>query len=165
MDQPWSCTSATNRAASSFDVAMMMTAHVRVPALDDLPATLSRRTLTGVLRGELGYRGVIVGDDVDMRGLADDHDAETVGPQGLAAGVDLFLACKDPEAMFKLYRGIVRAVEDGTVAHDVLEKAAARTRALHAQYVRPASKPRDALATLAAACDAHRPLVDRLASA
>ena len=151
------------RAAIAAGVASIMTAHVKVPALDEhLPATLSRRALTEVLRGELGFRGVIVGDDVDMRGLADHHDADSVGPLGLNAGVDLFLACKDPAAMFALYRGIVRATEDGRVNHDVLEAAAARTRALAQRFGRPAMAPRRAIAELREACDAHRGLVDRI---
>ena len=61
------------RAAIEAGVATIMTAHVFVPALDEQrPATLSRRIVTGLLREELEFEGVILSDDLEMKAIADD---------------------------------------------------------------------------------------------
>ena len=69
------------RAAVQADVATIMTAHVLVPSLDeDRPATLSRRVVTDLLRKELGYGGVILSDDLEMKAIA--HDVRRPGRRG-----------------------------------------------------------------------------------
>lgn len=149
-------------AAIAAGVSTLMTAHVHAPALDAGPATLSHAILTDVLRGKLGFRGIILSDDIDMKGLADHVPAEEVGPRGLLAGVDMFLACKDVPAMFALYRGIVRAAEDGSLPHARLADAARRARALHQRYWQPAAAPKLALAALAEATERHHALAAQL---
>ena len=57
------------RAAIDAGSAAVMTGHLRVPALDDDPATVSRRILTGLLRDELGFTGAVVTDALDMAGI------------------------------------------------------------------------------------------------
>ena len=84
-------------------IGMLMTAHVVYPAVDSRPATLSRRWLTEILRGELGFSGVIVSDDLDMSavtaeqlGLSDDSE---VVVEALLAGCDAFLFCRDADRL------------------------------------------------------------------
>src|SRR5206468_7159953 len=63
------------RAAVQADVATIMTAHVLVPSLDEeRPATLSRRVVTELLRKELGYQGVILSDDLEMKAIANAYE-------------------------------------------------------------------------------------------
>ena len=94
--------------ASGRDMAarlgMIMTAHVVYPAVDTRPATLSRRWLTDILRGELGFDGVILSDDLDMRALRAENlessglklrDEGDVVVESLLAGCDAFLLCRD----------------------------------------------------------------------
>src|SRR5207248_840352 len=59
------------RAAIEAGVKSIMTAHIVVPSYGELPATVSRRLLTDLLRGELGFDGLVVTDALEMRGLAD----------------------------------------------------------------------------------------------
>src|SRR5205085_7289867 len=77
------------RAAIDAGARAIMTAHIRVPELDDVPATLSRRILHDLLREELGFTGLVVTDALDMKGVA------TVGLEAvvraLAAGADALL--------------------------------------------------------------------------
>ena len=58
------------RAAMQAGVRVVMTAHVRFPALDDVPATLSASIVTGLLRAELGFDGVVVSDGLDMHAIS-----------------------------------------------------------------------------------------------
>src|SRR5215831_2507168 len=82
------------RAAVEAQVATMMTAHVFVPALDEeQPATLSRRVVTGLLREELSYGGVILSDDLEMKAIANDHTVPDAAVKAMAAGCDGALIC------------------------------------------------------------------------
>lgn len=78
----------------SEDLALVMTAHVLFPQLDaEWPATLSPQILGPLLRVHCGFQGVIVSDDLEMKGVAQVLDAAGCVERGLAAGVDLFLVC------------------------------------------------------------------------
>ncbi|MBH1988670.1 MAG: beta-N-acetylhexosaminidase [Myxococcaceae bacterium] len=84
------------QAAIEAKVACIMTAHILVPALDSrYPATLSSEVLTGILRQQMGYQGVIVSDDLEMHAVADRYSVRELVRLGLLAGVDLFLVCKE----------------------------------------------------------------------
>lgn len=76
------------RAAFAAGLASVMTAHVRYPSLDDRPATFSRAILSDLLRGRLGYDGLVITDALDMHALADtpEHDRARLA---LEAGADL----------------------------------------------------------------------------
>lgn len=112
-------------AAARAGVPMMMTAHVVYPAIDDAPATMSWRWLQEILRQELGYDGVIVSDDLDMKAVAERWPTREVVQRSLAAGCDCFLACRDPR---------IQAEAEAALAEPALrprlETSAARLRAL-----------------------------------
>jgi beta-N-acetylhexosaminidase len=83
------------RAAIEAGVASIMTAHVLLPRLDpDRPATLSPRALA-ILRGDLGYDGVVFSDDLEMRAVADRWSIEDRLELSLRAGCDALLVCSD----------------------------------------------------------------------
>jgi beta-N-acetylhexosaminidase len=79
------------RAAIDAGVPAVMTAHIRVPAIDDAPATLSRPLLEGILRGELGFEGAIVTDALEMRGVSNSVGVAEAAVLALAAGADALL--------------------------------------------------------------------------
>jgi beta-N-acetylhexosaminidase len=80
-------------SAARAGVEAFMTAHVMYPALDpDRPATLSRRIATEVLRGDLGFRGVLVSDDLNMKAVAARYSIEELAVQAIEAGCDHLLA-------------------------------------------------------------------------
>ena len=148
------------RAAAAAGVPMMMTAHVVYPAVDARPATMSSRWLTGVLRGELGYRGVIVSDDLDMKAVADRYPVEETVLESLMAGADAFLACRDPEVQRRAEAALERAAARPKVARRVAE-AAARMDALR-RTLRGAATP-EMLRAVDARLDAHGALAARVA--
>jgi hypothetical protein len=82
--------------AAAAGLLMIMTAHVVFDAIDPgVPATLSRRVLGELLRGELAYRGVVVSDDLDMKAIADHGGAGDAAGRAVEAGCDALLLCRD----------------------------------------------------------------------
>ena len=150
------------RAAVEAGVATVMTAHVVYPALDpDRPATLSPRILGDLLRGELGFEGVIVTDDLEMRAVADDLAPEELGLVSLEAGADLLLACEKPEVQRRILRGLEDGLGSGRLPAERLARSADRVRALARRFAGPAPDPAEAVET----AGAGRELVQRIESA
>ena len=88
----------------------VMVAHVIFPALDPLPASLSRWWITNQLRGELAFRGAIISDDVSMAGAAGIGDLAARVSRALDAGCDLVLVCNVPDeipALLDTFRAYV----------------------------------------------------------
>ncbi|WP_344015949.1 glycoside hydrolase family 3 protein, partial [Streptomyces thermospinosisporus] len=124
------------RAAIEAGTRAVMSAHIRVPVLDpDRPATLSRRILTDLLRGELGYDGLIVTDGMEMRAISGTYGLEHGVVLAIAAGADAICVggglC-DEETVLSLRDALVGAVRSGELAEERLADAAARVRALAA---------------------------------
>jgi beta-N-acetylhexosaminidase len=77
-------------------IEALMTAHVIFSALDEkFPATLSSRIVTGVLRQELGYDGLVFSDDMEMQAITENFDAEKAAVSSVRAGIDVLLYCDD----------------------------------------------------------------------
>jgi beta-N-acetylhexosaminidase len=81
------------------DLAAVMVAHVVFPEIDGLPASLSRRWITGVLRGDLGFQGAIFADDLSMAGAAEFGDIVARARMALEAGCDVLPVCNDRIAL------------------------------------------------------------------
>ena len=117
------------RAAIKEQIDMIMTAHLSFPALDDSgnPATLSKPILTGVLRGELGYEGVIVTDSLAMQGVRDLYGDAEVAVRALLAGVDQLLMTP---AMDEAYAAVIEAARSGRIAPEDLDAKVRRVLGL-----------------------------------
>ncbi|MDZ5443535.1 glycoside hydrolase family 3 protein [Micromonospora sp. 4G57] len=117
------------RQAISAGVESIMTAHIVVPALDPSgdPATLSPRILTGVLRGELGFRGVIVTDALNMAGVRQKYGDDRVPVLALKAGADQLLMPPD----LRLARdAVLRAVSTGELTEGRIDESVRRILAM-----------------------------------
>ncbi|MEU3897891.1 glycoside hydrolase family 3 N-terminal domain-containing protein [Streptomyces sp. NPDC045251] len=122
------------RAAIAAGSRAVMSAHILAPALDaDRPATLSRRILTDLLRGELGYQGLIVTDGIEMRAISGTYGIERGSVLAIAAGADAICVggglC-DEDTVRRLSDALVEAVRSGELPEERLADAAERVRAL-----------------------------------
>lgn len=132
--------------------AMIMTAHIQYPALDDtpfvdangeawmLPATLSRKILTGVLREQLGYQGVIVTDALDMAGIAHYFTPVEATLKTFQAGSDIALMPfsirypEDIDAFWQYHHAVVTAIAEGALSQHELQASSARIAQLKRDY-------------------------------
>ncbi|MGN6111309.1 MAG: beta-N-acetylhexosaminidase [Kofleriaceae bacterium] len=151
--------------AAAAGLPMIMTAHVVFAALDPArPATLSEAVITGLLRDRLGYRGVIVSDDLDMRAIADHMGAGAAAVAAIRAGCDALLLCRDAAHQAAAEEALVREAErDGELRRRIGE-AAARVRAMkHAHAENQQRRPAPGREVVGSA--EHRALAARLAGA
>jgi beta-N-acetylhexosaminidase len=147
------------RAAIEAGVRSIMTAHIRVPALTGAaPATLSPSAVTGLLRGTLGYKGVVVTDALDMGAASDAIGIPEAAVRALAAGADLLcLGSKEFEdSVHAIRERIIEAVREGRLSGDRLEESAARIAALRAWLAVPRTAEVDRAVGLRAARRAIR---------
>jgi beta-N-acetylhexosaminidase len=112
-------------AAIDAGVESIMTAHIVVPALDDSgrPATLSEPILTGLLRREMGFDGVIVTDALDMQGVREMFGDERVPVEAIKAGADMLLM---PPKFDLAYRSVLAAVRSGEISERRIEQSVYR---------------------------------------
>ena len=110
------------KAAIESGADSIMTAHVAVPALapPDLPATLSPAILTDLLRNDLGFKGLVVTDALDMAGVARGFDTGEAAVRAIEAGVDALLMPADPEAAI---RAVVAAVKSGRLSRKRIQES------------------------------------------
>jgi beta-N-acetylhexosaminidase len=136
------------RAAIEAGIDSIMTAHIMVPALDDSgdPATLSRPILTGILREELGYDGVVVTDSLGMQGVRTKYGDDRVPVLALKAGVDQLL---NPPDLDVAWNAVLTAVRAGELTEERLDESILRVLRLKAKlglfadaYVSPAGVDR-----------------------
>ncbi|KAA0935185.1 glycoside hydrolase family 3 protein [Streptomyces apricus] len=122
------------RAAIAAGTRAVMSAHILVPALDPAhPATLSRRVLTGLLREELGFDGLIVTDGMEMQAISATYGIERGSVLAIAAGADAICVgggLADEATVLRLRDALVAAVRSGELPEERLADAAARVRAL-----------------------------------
>src|SRR5262249_31930480 len=102
-------------------LASVMTAHVRFPALgEDVAATMSRRAITGLLRDQLGFRGVAVSDDLEMKAIS---DPATAAVDAVRAGVDVLLVCHHAAVQYRVLDALVEAARKGHLTEEHLHDA------------------------------------------
>jgi beta-N-acetylhexosaminidase len=120
------------RAAIADGVDSVMTAHIAVPALDGTgtPATLSPPILTGLLRKDLGFRGIISTDALDMAGITKQWPAGQAAVKAIEAGTDVLLMPANPEEAID---AVVSAVRRGAISRERIDESVRRVLAAKAR--------------------------------
>ena len=153
------------REAIGAGVAFVMTAHVLVPSLDEeKPATLSPRIVQAILREELGYRGVILSDDLEMKAIAKTYEVPEAAVQAIVAGCDALLVCSgDAGVQAATLEALVHAVEDGRIAYKRLEDALKRLRHVKERFLAaPVGTGRVQRLQHVLGCDAHQRIAEEM---
>ncbi|OGW68825.1 MAG: beta-N-acetylglucosaminidase [Nitrospirae bacterium RIFCSPLOWO2_01_FULL_62_17] len=144
-------------------LASLMTAHVVYPALDaQRPATLSPAILTGLLREQWGFDGVIVTDDLEMHAIVDHHGIGDAAVQAFLSGADILLICKDRDRAVTAMEAVRKAVEDGTIPPDRLEASVRRIMHLKQTFLHSHLPADPSLAQLVVGCRTHQLLLDTI---
>ncbi|MGB3777429.1 MAG: glycoside hydrolase family 3 N-terminal domain-containing protein, partial [Tunicatimonas sp.] len=113
----------------------VMTAHISVPALDatpQLPATLSKPIMTDLLRGALGFDGLVITDAFNMKGILESGSFEESVVQSLVAGNDVVLLWTEPR-FATVFPYVVRAVREGRISSERLDEAVRRNLTMKAR--------------------------------
>lgn len=125
-------------------VPLIMTAHIEFPRLDPgVPATMSKVLVDGILRGELGYRGAVVTDDLGMRAVSARFDQPGACAEVLTSGTDLIMVCShwtSTDRAYGMVDDLARSHAAGALPDAVLATAGARIDALLARAARPAPR-------------------------
>lgn len=123
------------RTAMQHEVPGVMSAHIVFPALDPVhPATLSRSILTGLLREDWGYDGVIITDAMNMKAIADRYGRGEGAVQALQAGADMVCALGDQDAVLETLQGIEAAVAAGVLPASDLQSKGERLTQLATRF-------------------------------
>ncbi len=103
----------------------IMVSHLSVPSItgDNTPASLSSQMITDILRGQLGYQGIVITDAMDMAAITDYYTADQAAVMALQAGADMILM---PEDFETAYQGVLDAVNNGTLSEDRINESLRR---------------------------------------
>ena len=140
--------------------ACVMVAHAVYEKIDDkAPASLSPIFLQEVLREELGFRGAVITDDLDMGAIEDPADAAL---KSILAGADIALICHSEDAQERALDALAGAIGDGDLPPEQEETSSDRIRRLKESYCRPNWRA-EMLEVIG--CAAHREARERILSA
>lgn len=117
-------------------VASVMTAHVIFPALEpeEIPATMSRRIITGLLRERMGYEGLVVTDCMEMAAIASGYGTVRGAVRALQAGADIVLVSHTARTAMEAVRAAEEAVRDGRIPMEELRRSTERILRLKGEY-------------------------------
>ena len=122
-------------AAINAGTPAIMTTHIVFPAIDpERPATLSHKVMTGLLREQLGFTGLIITDCLEMKAIEDNYGVEAA-VLAFEAGVDLLLVCHTPATQRAMYAAVLAAVQSGRISLERVEQSLARIRQAKEQFI------------------------------
>ncbi|MCD7765887.1 MAG: beta-N-acetylhexosaminidase [Lachnospiraceae bacterium] len=126
------------REAVKAGIPAVMSAHILFPTLEpeEVPATMSRRILTGLLREEMGFEGLILSDCMEMGAIKEYYGTTEGILRAFEAGVDLVLVSHTREAAEEAIRRLEEAVQKGEIAEEVFDRAAERILSYKEMYLK-----------------------------
>ena len=126
---------AAFRAVLDLQPGMIMVTHALVPAIDPtMPATLSPKLIQGVLRDELGYQGVVITDNLYMKGISVRYSMGEAAVLAVIAGDDLLANAWDTQSMQEMVNALKNAVSQGRITQARIDQSVRRILTLKARY-------------------------------
>ena len=109
-------------------IQAMMSSHIDFPALTEngLPTTLSKKCMTGFLRGELGFEGLIVTDGMQMKAIQDNYTTVGASLMAIEAGANIVCICHSQELQMKALDYIKESVESQKISIDIINERVSR---------------------------------------
>jgi len=107
----------------------VMTAHISLPAIEGeegVPATVSHKVLTGLLRETLGFEGIILTDGLEMKGIVDAYGSGPAAVKAIQAGADMVLILWTKERKEEVHRALLSAVAQGSISSARLDQSVRR---------------------------------------
>jgi beta-N-acetylhexosaminidase len=153
------------RRAVAAGVATIMTAHVHVPALDERHiASFSHAIVSGLLKGSLGYEGLVISDDLGMRAVSDNTSLPDAAVAAIAAGCDMVLLCNSTtDEQVTAIEAIIRAAESGALPPARIDDAFGRQQRVKGRFLgQDAAKPVPSIEAVGAA--AHQAIAREMAA-
>jgi beta-N-acetylhexosaminidase len=150
-------------AACNSSIEALMTAHVTFPALDaDQPATLSEPIVTGLLRHQLGYGGVVFSDDMAMKAISDNYGHEQAAVRAVRAGVDVLLFCHELSRAVEAFEFLSNEAEKDPALRSQIESSNRRVGDLKRRYLKSFSGVTGSALEIELARLNHRRIVDAI---
>lgn len=142
--------------ARSIDAGLdaLMTAHIALPTItgdSDLPATVSPQVLTGILRQEMGYDGLVITDGLEMNGIVSRYGSGDAAVRAILAGADMVMVLWFPEKKEEVHQALLTAVRSGKISDERLDQSVRRIlqakakRGLFSQKLLPVKEAMQAL--------------------
>ncbi len=123
------------RAAAAAHLPAIMTAHIVYPAIDpELPATLSKKILTGLLRERGGFQGVIVTDSMGMDAIDKNYGRGQAAVMSVLAGADMLEGLGGINAQVQTFEALEKAEHDGTISSSRIAESLTRLRDLSSRF-------------------------------
>ncbi len=123
------------KSAIENGIPSIMVGHLLITQLDDdYPASLSSTIVTGLLRQNMGFNGVVATDDLTMEALTDTYTMDQIAVLALNAGCDMLLVCHEYDNVTLAKEGIETALDDGTLSMQRLEEAVYRIVKMKLDY-------------------------------
>ena len=114
------------KSAIKNGVKAIMSAHIIFKAIDDVPATLSDKVLTNLLREELGFEGLIVSDCMQMKAIDNLYTTEQGTVRGIRAGLNIACVCHSLDRQINTLKALEEAIENGTIPMEVIDERVER---------------------------------------
>lgn len=131
------------QAAISNGLAAIMTGHLLIPSLDErYPATISKKIITDLLRGKMGFKGIVISDDLEMKAVIGNYEIGNAAVMSVEAGLDILLISETEEYQILVIETLVKAVKDGRIPEERLDLSYNRIRSLKERFLCP-YKPKD----------------------
>lgn len=113
------------KGAVQAGVPFVMVGHLSLPKVveEDVPAVFSKEIITGILRGELGFDGIVITDALDMGAVTDYYSSAQAAVMAVAAGADMLLM---PEDFVAAYEGVLNAVQRGELTQERIDESVRR---------------------------------------
>lgn len=105
----------------------ILVSHLKYLALDEeYPASLSSKIMTDLLRNKLGYKGIIITDDMEMGAVANHNDFRSIGVNAVKAGADIVLVCHEYKHQQEVYLGLLDTVNSGEISQERIDESVKR---------------------------------------